>query len=82
MIIAVLKKIGADTYLSGESGRDYMEVEKFSQNNLTCKFLKFTHPVYKQRYPGFEPNLSAIDLLFNVGPQSGKVIKDSGSLED
>jgi len=82
MIIAVLKSIGATTYLSGQSGRDYMELGKFQQNNLICKFAKFNHPVYQQRYPGFEPNLSAIDLLFNVGPQSAQVIKDSGNIED
>jgi hypothetical protein len=82
MIISVLKSIGADTYLSGQSGREYMEVGKFQQNNLACKFVKFAHPVYKQRYSGFEPNLSAIDLLFNVGPQSAQVIKDSGTMED
>jgi len=82
MIIAILKNIGANIYLSGPSGRNYLELGKFSQNNCNCKFVKFTHPVYKQRYPGFEPNLSAIDLLFNVGPQSGQVIKDSGSIEN
>lgn len=81
MIIAVLKDIGANTYLSGQSGRDYLELEKFQQNDLNCKFARFKHPIYKQRYAGFEPNLSAIDLLFNVGPQSGQVIKDSGSIE-
>jgi hypothetical protein len=82
MIIAVLKSIGASTYLSGQSGRDYVEVEEFSQNNLTCKFAKFTHPIYQQRYPGFEPNLSAIDLLFNVGLRSSQVIRESGGMED
>jgi hypothetical protein len=82
MIIAVLKSIGANTYLSGQSGRDYMELEKFQQNNLNCKFAQFKHPVYRQRYPVFEPNLSAIDLLFNIGPQSSQVIKDSGSIEN
>jgi hypothetical protein len=82
MIVAVLKSIGATTYLSGQSGRGYLEMEKFRQNNLNCRFLKFTHPVYKQRYPGFESNLAAIDLLFNVGPQSSEVIKESGGIED
>jgi len=82
MIIAVLKTIGATAYLSGPSGKGYLEVAKFQQNNLSCRFAKFTHPVYKQRYPGFEPNLAAIDLLFNVGPQSSEVIKESGGIED
>lgn len=28
---------------------------------------EFQHPVYKQRYEGFVPNMAAIDALFNVG---------------
>jgi hypothetical protein len=82
MIIAVLEKLGAKTYLSGPSGRNYMEVEKMQKNSFNFKFLKFNHPIYKQRYFGFEPNMSAIDLLFNVGPQSNQIIKSSGSVED
>jgi hypothetical protein len=82
IIIAILKNIGVNTYLSGPSGRDYLELEKFHQNNLNCRFAQFKHPVYKQRYPGFVPNLSAIDLLFNIGPQSSHMIKDSGNIEN
>ena len=80
--VALLKSVGADTYLSGPSGREYLEIEKFPQNNIILKYFKFEHPVYKQRYPGFEPNMSAIDLLFNLGPQASDIIKASGSIED
>jgi hypothetical protein len=81
MIIAVLKNIGENIYLSGPSGKDYIEFEKFRQNNVELKFTKFKHPIYKQRYPGFEPGMSAIDLLFNMGPESARIIKDSGNIE-
>jgi len=82
MIMAVLDKLGAKTYLSGPSGRNYMELEKIQVNKDTLKFFRFDHPIYKQRYPGFEQNMSAIDLLFNMGPQSKQIIKSSGSIED
>ena len=82
LLIALLKSVGADIYLSGPSGRNYLEFDKFQQNNIGLKFFKFQHPVYKQRYPGFEPNMAAIDLLFNVGPQSAEIIKASGAIED
>ena len=81
-IIATMVSAGADVYLSGPSGRNYLDLGKFPQQNMGLKFLKFEHPVYKQRYPGFEPNMSTIDLLFNMGPQAGAIIKASGSLED
>lgn len=82
MIIEVLKKIGSKTYLSGPSGKNYLDINKFHENGLHCQFSHFEHPIYRQRYPGFEPNLSAIDLLFNIGPQSLDLIKTSGSIQE
>jgi hypothetical protein len=82
MIISVLDKLEATTYLSGPSGRKYMELEKMQQNGYDLKFSSFDNPVYKQRYPGFIPNLASIDLLFNSGPQSNQIIKSSGKMDD
>jgi len=81
-IIALMAGCGADIYLSGPSGRNYLNLKKFPQQNIGLKFFNFQHPVYQQRYPGFEPDMSAIDLLFNMGPHAGDVISASGSLED
>ena len=52
-IIALMASAGADTYLSGPSGRNYLDLGKFPQQNMGLKFARFEHPVYKQRYPGF-----------------------------
>jgi hypothetical protein len=80
LMIALLKNAGADVYLSGPSGRTYLETEKVPANNIELKYFHFQHPVYPQRYPGFEPNLAAIDLLFSVGPQSSELVRTSGSI--
>jgi hypothetical protein len=82
MIIEVLKRIGGKVYLSGPSGKGYLETDSFTKNGLDYTFVTFSHPTYKQRYPGFEPNLSAIDLLFNVGPESAGIIEKSGGIEE
>lgn len=82
MIIAVLDKLGAKTYLSGPSGRNYIDLEKMKKNKYNLRFFKFNHPVYRQRYSGFEPNMAAIDMLFNMGPQSSQIIRSSGNQED
>lgn len=79
--IAYLKAADAEVYLSGPSGRNYLEQEKFPESKIDLKFFKFQHPVYPQRYPGFEPNMSAIDLLFNMGQQSRDLVRGSGSME-
>jgi hypothetical protein len=81
-LVAILKAVGARTYLSGPSGRSYLDYEKFPKNNLNLIFFYFQHPVYPQRYLGFEPNMSAIDLLFNMGPDASRIIASSGTIED
>ena len=74
LIIAILKNIDAKTYLSGPSGKNYLEFDKFKKNDIKLEVFEFKHPVYKQRYPGFEPNMAAIDLLFNMGEKSKGLI--------
>ena len=63
--------MGGDTYLSGPKGRDYLDVALFEKKGIRVEFQDFKHPVYKQRYEGFEPNMAAIDALFNVGEDTG-----------
>ncbi len=36
----------------------------------------FTHPVYYQHFEGFEPECCVLDLLFQKGPESFKVIDE------
>ncbi len=74
LLIALLDSVGAKVYLSGPTGKDYLDIDKFKQHNIKLDFFQFRHPVYKQRYPGFEPNMAAIDLLFNVGEGSKELL--------
>lgn len=69
-IISILKATQSEIYLSGPSGKDYLQPEKFKENNIELRFFKYELTTYKQRYPEFEPNMAAIDLLFNVGEKS------------
>jgi hypothetical protein len=79
-IIEIGKKIKADTYLSGIGGKDYLEEEKFSQAEIKLEYQEFIHPMYQQRYmenkDSFLPYMSAIDLLFNEGPESKKILRN------
>jgi hypothetical protein len=36
-------------------------------SSVEAVFQNWHHPIYQQRYPGFVPNMAAIDMLFNVG---------------
>ena len=66
-LLEICQKVGADTYLSGSSGKDYLDLSLFEKNNIKVVFHEFIHPVYKQQYSPFIPGMSALDYLFNLG---------------
>lgn len=75
LVINMCKAVKADTYLSGIHGRDYLQQEEFGRNGIKLIFQEFEHPIYTQCQPGeFIPDLSVMDLIFNVGPRSKEVL--------
>lgn len=66
-LIDIVELLGGDTYLSGPMGRNYLDVSLFEKKGIEVKFQGFKHPLYKQRYETFIPNMSAIDALFCTG---------------
>lgn len=66
-LLEICQKIKATEYLSGISGKKYLDINLFQQNNINVKFHEFVHPIYKQQYEPFIPGMSAIDYLFNKG---------------
>ena len=73
-LINLCKAVGADTYLSGQGAKAYMDEELFLANNIKVHYQEFHHPVYKQLWGNFIPNLSIIDFLFNCGAEKFKEI--------
>lgn len=79
LLIDMCKRLGADTYLSGEGGHRYVDESKFRKQNLNHVFQDFHHPTYTQRFEPFIPYMSIVDLMFNYGSeQSKQIILNSG----
>jgi hypothetical protein len=66
-LIDICKEVGADTYLSGPGGKDYLDIQNFEKSGINLIFQNFVHPEYKQQFNEFIPFLSSIDFLFNCG---------------
>lgn len=68
LLLNICKETGVDIYLSGPSGKDYLDEALFRKNNISVLYHQFNHPVYPQLHSKeFVPQLSSIDLLFNCG---------------
>jgi len=79
-LVSICKEVGADAYLSGPGGRDYLETERFAAEDITLMFHDFEHPVYEQPFGEFVTRLSAVDLLFSRGPAGLSLIRSARTL--
>jgi hypothetical protein len=72
MILNICRAVGADTLLAGMGGsRGYLDAEQFARAGVRIVFHDFHHPEYPQCGEApFIRGLSALDMLFNCGPQS------------
>ena len=70
LIFNICVALGAHTYISGISGRNYLDLKKFEDHGIEVIIQDFHHPIYKQAYDPFLPCMSTVDLLFNHGDKS------------
>jgi hypothetical protein len=73
-LVSICSALRADTFYEGAAGRDYIETEKFDRAGITLEYQDYQHPIYPQLYGEFLPYLSVIDLMFNCGEKSLKIL--------
>ncbi len=66
LLLSLCKKASASTYLSGPSGKEYLNFELFKSSNINLKFHEFVQNPYPSS--NYHPNLSSLDYLFRLGP--------------
>lgn len=74
LILDLCRHVGATTYISGPFGRNYLSANRFAQFGIQVVYHDYNHPSYSQVFPGFEPYMSVVDLLFNHGPKSQDIL--------
>ena len=75
-LVNICKALKADTYLSGIGGKNYLEEDKFNDAGIHVIYQDYKHPVYEQQFKEgpFQPNMSALDLIFNCGEKSRDIV--------
>ena len=67
-LLQFCEKLDANEYLSVPGSMSYLkENNPFPSSNINLKFFSFEHPVYPQLHGAFEPYLSIIDAIANIG---------------
>ena len=77
LILNICKALQADEYLSGPDGKEYLDLKLWRENNIKVTFHNYHHPEYQQLHGKFLPQMSIIDLLFNYGDESLKILSQN-----
>ncbi len=79
-LVSLCRAVGAHAYLATPGSRAYLEEDRehFEAVDIEIAIHGYEHPVYPQAFPPFQPNASAIDALFNLGPDGAAACLRSG----
>ena len=75
-LLQILRKLGANNYISGPAAKDYLEIDKLNAKGIKVEWMTYDYPEYPQFHPPFNPHVSALDLLMMVGKDAGEYIWD------
>jgi hypothetical protein len=67
LMLSLTQAVGGDVYLSGPTGRHYLEPELFTEAGVTLRYHEFTAFEYPQLHGAFVPGLSCLDYIANCG---------------
>ncbi|MBN1880318.1 WbqC family protein [bacterium] len=77
-LVAIVTALGGRTYLSGPSGRKYIDLRLFDEQGINIRYQEFRLRPYAQQQEVFVPGLSILDLLFNLGPEAAGWLRGGG----
>lgn len=78
LVLELCLKVGAETYISGPFGRNYLDRRRFEEAGIKILFHDYKCVPYKQAWPGFESGLAAFDVLANNTAVASADIMRSG----
>ena len=77
-VLALCRAAGATRYLTGPAARGYLDEALFEAAGIDVEYMSYEgYQPYPQLYPPFEHSVTALDLVFNVGPGASQYLKSS-----
>lgn len=65
LLCEIVKRLGGKIYLSGPTGRNYVDTSLFESYGIQVRYQEFQSFEYPQRFGAFIPGLSSLDYLAN-----------------
>lgn len=66
-VLALVRAAGGDVYITGHGARNYLDHEHFERAGVAVEYMAYRRLPYPQLHGPFNPHVTALDLVANVG---------------
>lgn len=74
-LVALAEAAEAHEYLSGPAARSYLDEAAFAARGIAVGWMDYHNlPAYEQLWGAFDPSLSVVDALLNLGPNGARAV--------
>jgi hypothetical protein len=76
-VLDLVKLFEGDIYVTGHGAKHYLDHELFERNGITVEYLDYLRKPYQQLNGNFNPHVSILDLIANIGREGLQYIISS-----
>jgi hypothetical protein len=76
-VFQIVQHLKGTHYITGHGAKNYLDHSLFEQNGIRVEYMNYLRLPYPQQFSGFNPHVSILDLIANVGKQGKDYIKSS-----
>ena len=82
-LVQLVRAVGGTVHLTSTygTGRRYIDWPRLQAAGIGIRSQSFVHPEYEQQWPGFVPDLAAVDMLFACGPATAEILAERRRFE-
>lgn len=80
LLVGICQYLEYKNYLSAPGSKQYIdESTAFQDVGIEVEYHEYAHPIYSQQFGAFESHMSVVDLIFNEGPESLRILRNQES---
>jgi hypothetical protein len=76
-LVDITSALGGTVYITGHGARQYLKHELFEQAAINVEYMDYQRRPYPQLHGAFDPHVSALDLVANLGPNGRAMLCSS-----
>ena len=73
-VYKIAKFLNADLYITGHGAKNYLDHQLFDTNGIGVEYMTYERRPYPQLFGTFNPHVSILDLIANMGKEGKKSI--------